>query len=122
MQAPCDGRKFARSTALGAAFSLAVITDRAAGAGVPSVRDKYLSDLEARSQTELNSVVSSLRVTVNQLVTTLHAIVLNLLKKVVCCQMLTTLHCIASHYITFAQILSAAAAVSFERADLPGAR
>ena len=83
MQAPCDGRKFARSTALGAAFSLAVITDRAAGAGVPSVRDKYLSDLEARSQTELNSVVSSLRVTVNQLVTALHAIVLNLLKKVV---------------------------------------
>ena len=90
---PGDGRTFARSTALGVAFCLAVLTDRVAGTSAPSVRDKYLSNLEARSQTELNSVVNSLRVTVNQLVTALHAIVLNLLKKVNCHHMPATLHC-----------------------------
>jgi hypothetical protein len=65
------------------AFSLAILTDRVPTAhGASSVRDKYLSNLEARSQAELTSVVSSLRLTVNQLATELHTIVLNLLKKV----------------------------------------
>jgi hypothetical protein len=85
---------------LGAAFCLAVLTDRAAGVGTPSVRD--LSDLEARSQTELNSVVSSLRVTVNQLVTALHAIVLNLLKKVL---LLSDADDAALHHITYVTTL-----------------
>jgi hypothetical protein len=64
------------------AFCLAILSDRVTGSSAPSVREKYLSNLEARSQAELNSVVSSLRLTINQLATELHATVLNLLKKV----------------------------------------
>lgn len=81
-QAPRNGRDFARWTVLGSAFSLAILTDRAGAREFSTVRDKYLSNIEGRSQAEINSVVSSLRLTVNQLATTLHGIVLNLLKKV----------------------------------------
>lgn len=76
-----DGRTFAHMSVLGGAFSLSILTDREGRPAVASARQQYLTNMESRSPAEINSVVSSLRLTLGQLATSLHGIVLNLLKK-----------------------------------------
>ncbi len=76
-------------TLLGPAFSLAILTDRVAPAK-PDVRQQYLSNVDSRSASEVNSAVSSLRLTANQLASTLHQILLNLLKKATASKMCVT--------------------------------
>ncbi len=76
-----NGRYISQYTILGPAFSLAILSDRAAPQ-TPHVQEKLLSNVEARSAAEIHSTVASLRLTNVQLGTTLHAIVRKLLEKV----------------------------------------
>ena len=69
------------SSLLGPAFSVSVLPD-SVGKPLPDVRLLYFSNIDTRSQTEINAALHSMRVTSNQIAGSLHAMVKTLLAKV----------------------------------------
>ena len=76
-----SGRSLPTSSLLGPAFGVSVLPD-SVGKPQPDVRVLYFSNIDARSQTEINAALHSMRVTSNQIAGSLHAMVKTLLAKV----------------------------------------
>ena len=72
----------AASTSQGPAFALAILSDdNQPRPPQPHVRQQFFSNIAARSAADVNSVISSLRLTMQSLAGQLHSIVRELLKK-----------------------------------------
>lgn len=77
-----DGRTIAQQSILGPAFCLGILSDEHNPAPPrPNVREQFLANMDSRSPATVSSTISSFRLTLESLATTLHAIVLDLLKK-----------------------------------------